>query len=41
MAHSYSTYILVSRASSLILLSTCLNSVKALINSQVVVRKYL
>jgi len=33
MARSYSTYVLVSRASSLILLSICLNLVKALVNS--------
>jgi len=33
MAYSYSTYVLVGRASSLILLGICLNLVEALINS--------
>jgi len=33
MAYFYSTYILVGGASSLILLSTCLNLVEALVNS--------
>ena len=41
MAHSYSTCILVSRASSLIPLSTYLNSIEALVNSQALVRKFL
>jgi len=33
MARSSSTYILVSRASSLVLLSICLNLTEALVNS--------